>query len=349
MKIVEPFPPIGDDNSIFEMTGNNKAMSLQDSKIELLRKMDIFSELREYELDIIAEYSKLMAVEKGSFIFSQGAQADGLYVIEEGRIGIISVRDKKSADVFVAQIVAGESFGEMDFFGNTGRSASAIAEEDSVLLKFPGGKFTFPKIFKEHPYISARLLYRLSGIISERVWHVNKMIYEKTEWLQDLRQQMFRDRMTGLYNQTYLKEDFINLIPDLGKSAALIMIKPDNFKFINDRFGHETGDRVLNLMAIFLQSELGEGDIGVRYRGDEYAAIILNADKSAAVRRAKEIARAYREIDLSGLLGTDKIKLHVSIGIAFYPDNSDNSRALVELSRKRLYKARELGGNRIVA
>ena len=324
-------------------------MSLQDNKVELLRKIDIFSELREYELDIIAEYSKLMAVEKGSFIFSQGAQADGFYVIQEGRIGIISVRDRKNADVFVAQILAGESFGEMDFFESTGRSASAFAEEDSILLKFPGGRYTFQRIFEEHPYTSARMLYRLSGVISERIWNVNKMIYEKTAWLQDLRKQMLSDKMTGLYNQTYLKEDFINLLPDLGKTAALLMIKPDNFKYINDRFGHETGDHVLNLMAIFLQSELGEEDIGVRYRGDEYAAIILNADKREAIRRAKEIARTYRGIDLSELLGTDKIKLNVSVGIALYPDDAGNSRALVELSRKRLYKAREMGGNRIVA
>lgn len=322
-------------------------MSLQDSKVELLRKVDIFSDLREYELDIIAEYSKLMAVEKGSFIFSQGAHADGLYVIQEGRIGIIGVRDKKNADVFVAQILPGESFGEMDFIEDTGRSASALAEENSILLKFPGGRNTFQKILEDHAYISARILYRLSGVISERIWNVNKMIYEKTAWLQDLRKQMLRDKMTGLYNQTYLKEDFINLLPDLGKTAALLMIKPDNFKYINDRFGHETGDRVLNLMAVFFQSELGEGDIGVRYRGDEYAAIIWNADKAGAIRRAKEIARTYREIDLSELLGTDKIKLNVSIGIALYPDNADNSKALVELSRKRLYKAREMGGNRI--
>ncbi|MCU0822005.1 MAG: GGDEF domain-containing protein [Spirochaetes bacterium] len=310
--------------------------------------MEFFSGLREYELDIIAEYSKFMAVEKGSFIFSQGARADGVYVIQEGRVGIIGVRDKESADVFVAQILSGESFGEMDFFGNAGRSASALAEEDTVLLKFPGGGFTFQRIFREHPFTSARMLYSLSGVISERIWQVNRMIYEKTAWLQDLRKQMLRDKVTGLYNQTYLKEDFINLLPDFHGSIALIMIKPDNFKYINDRFGHETGDQVLNLMAIFLQSELGEADIGARYRGDEYAAIILNADKKTAIIRATEIARAYREIDLSELLGTDNIKMTVSIGIALYPDNADNSRALVELSRQRLYRAREKGGNRIV-
>ncbi len=323
-------------------------MSLQNDKVELLRKVEIFSDLREYELDIIADYSKFMAVEKGSFIFSQGSHADGIYVIQEGRIGIISVRDKKSADVFVAQIVAGESFGEMDFFGSTGRGASALAEQNTVLLKFPGGRITVQKIFAEHPYISARMLYRLAGVISERIWNVNKMLHEKTAWLQDLRNQMLLDKMTGLYNQTYLKEDFINLLPDAGRGAALIMIKPDNFKFINDRFGHEAGDRVLNLMAVTLHSELADGGIGVRYRSDEYAAIILNAGREEAIRRAKEIAAAYRAIDLNTVLGTDKIKLNASIGIALYPTDSDSSKVLVELSRKRLYKARELGGKRIV-
>lgn len=325
-----------------------KDMEIHNSKVELLRKVNIFSRLPEYELDVIARYSEFVDFNRGDNIFSNGSPADALYVVKEGQVGIISVQDKDKADVAIAQIVAGESFGELDLLGRSGRSAAAFAEGNSTLLKFPATPYTSFGIFQDHPYISARMLYRLLGIISDRIWHVNKMIYDKTPWLQDLHKQLLCDKMTGLFNQNYLKEDFINLIPDIGKGLALIMIKPDNFKFINDRFGHETGDHVLNILAIFLQSELRENDIGVRYRGDEYAAILIDSSKSDAIARAKEIASAYKNMDLSEMLGTDSVKISVSMGIALFPGNADNSKDLVSEAHRKLYRARDLGGNRAV-
>ncbi len=61
------------------------------------------------------------------------------------------------------------------------------------------------------------------------------------------------------------------------------MLKPDNFKEINDNFGHDVGDKVLRLLAIFLQSILREDDMGVRYRGDEFAAILPNTSTEEAL------------------------------------------------------------------
>ena len=154
--------------------------------------------------------------------------------------------------------------------------------------------------------------------------------------------------MTGLYNQTYLNEDFVNLLPNLEKSAALLMIKPDNFKIINDKYGHETGDRVINLMAIFLQSELGANDIGIRYGGNEFAALLLNTDKENSIRRAKEISKTFKSIDLTQFKIPKNIKIKISIGIALYPDDADNSKMLVENARKKMFTAWESGGNRVI-
>jgi diguanylate cyclase (GGDEF)-like protein len=145
------------------------------------------------------------------------------------------------------------------------------------------------------------------------------MLYEKSPWIWELHKQVLGDKLTGLYNSNYLREDFINLIPHLGMSAALLMIKPDNFKDINDRFGHEAGDRALQLLAIFLQSELKENDIGIRYHGDEFAAILVDTGKDEAVSRCKSINSAFTGLDLSGITGSDDIKLKVSIGVALYP------------------------------
>ncbi len=321
-------------------------MALHEEKIELIRKSDIFSQLREYELDIIARYSEFNRFSKGQTVFGHGSPADELYIVDKGRIGIICVEDED--DVRIAQIVSGESFGELDFLGRTSRNAAAFAEEESILLRFPARGHNADDIFMKHVYLSALMLYRLLGIISERIWRVNDLLFEKTNWLRELHKQLSFDKMTGLFNQTFIREDFINLIPDLGNKAALLMIKPDNFKEINDRYGHDAGDRVLNLIAIFLQSDLKENDIGIRYRGDEFAAILANADKDEAVRRATEISNTYKAIDLTGLIESCTIKLEVSIGIALYPSDSVSSKALVETAHKRMMHARELGGDTII-
>ena len=321
-------------------------MAVHEQKVELLRNIDIFSQLREYELDIIAKYSEFVRFSKRAVVFSQGSLADDLYAVSEGRIGIITIENE--TDVQIAQIISNESFGELDFFGRTNRNATAFAEEESILLRFPAKNINSREIFQKHPYISAQMLYRLLGIISGRIWNVSNMLQEKSHWIQDLHKQLLCDKMTGLYNQTYLKEDFVNLLPNLEKNAALLMIKPDDFKTINDKYGHETGDNVLHLMAIFLQSELSESDIGIRYRGNEFAALLLNTDKENSIKRAKEISKTFKTMDLTRFDIPENIKMKVSIGIALYPDDSDNSKTLVEIANKRMFSAWEAGGNRII-
>lgn len=321
-------------------------MALKEEKVTLLRKVDIFSDLREYELDVIARYSEFVCVKKGEPIFRQGVLANELYVVERGRVGIISLEND---DARIAQIAVNESFGEFDFLGRIERSAAAFAEEDSQLLKFPAINYTPDELFSEHPVIFARLLYRLLGVVSERVWNVNKMLFDKTHWLQDLRKQLLCDKMTGLYNQVFLKEDFVNLLPEIGKNAAFLMIKPDNFKEINDRFGHEAGDQALNLMAIFLQSDLRENDIGIRVRGDEYAAVLIDTSRETALEIAGNLSSTFRGMDLKRITGSDDVNIKVSIGIALYPDDSGSSADLVKIAHERMMAARGSGGDKIIA
>lgn len=315
-------------------------------KVELLRKVDMFSQLAEYELDIIAEYCEYVKLKKGEPVFSCGSPSGELYVIDSGRIGIMSVENQDTA--VIAQIVAGESFGELDFLEGSPRNAGAFADEESMLLRFPGRDIRPGDIFAKHPDIFARLLYKLLATVSCRIWNVNRLLYSKTDWLLELHKQLLCDKMTGLYNQTFLKEDFVNLLPDTGSSVSLLMIKPDNFKEINDSYGHVAGDQVLNLMAIFLQSELRENDIGVRYRGDEYAAILIDTGREKAVKRASDIRRTFSEMDISGITGTGTLNIKVSIGIAVFPDDAGSSQELVSVAHKKMFTARESGGDATV-
>jgi len=85
----------------------------------------------------------------------------------------------------------------------------------------------------------------------------------------------------------------------------------------------------------------------VRYRGDEFAAILTDTGKEDAIKRAKEISVTYKSMDLKRITGGQGVKIQVSIGVALYPHHAQNSRELVEAASRKMMQARNAGGNRI--
>ncbi len=322
-------------------------MHQHDEKVELLRKVEIFSALREYELDIIARHSEMVEYARGNIVFTQNSTAECMYVVKCGRIGIVNIESQDVA--LVAQITASETLGELDFLGKTPHNALAMAEEPSLLLRFPAERYCAEKVFSDHPFISASMLYRLLGIVSTRILNVQESLAEKEPWVVDLKKQLLCDKLTGLYNQVFFREEFDTLFSrDKEGKTALLMIKPDNFKEINDHYGHKAGDQLLRLMAVFLQSELGQNDVGVRFRGDEFAAVLNDTDRTGAIARAEAIIRSYMAMDIAEITAPDTIVISASVGIALFPRHIKNGETLIEAALRKMYRARASGGSRIV-
>jgi diguanylate cyclase (GGDEF)-like protein len=228
-------------------------------------------------------------------------------------------------------------------------TATAIAEKDTTLLIFPIEGVYFKDILEKHPEISARILHKFLSIVAGRIRNTNRLISEKTPWIRDLRRQLFSDKLTGLYNRTFIEEDFASLLPQYGETTSLIMIKPDNFKEINDNYGHDVGDKVLRLLAIFVQSILREEDIGVRYRGDEFAAILPNTDIEEALKIAEDLRSTVMEMDISHATSGELHKITVSIGASNYPEHATNNIMLADRAHEKMFEAREKGGNCVIS
>jgi diguanylate cyclase (GGDEF)-like protein len=185
-------------------------------------------------------------------------------------------------------------------------------------------------------------------MIAERIRSTNRLISENAPWVQGLRRQLHTDKLTGLHNRTYLEEDFGELLPSQGEGTALIMVKPDNFKSINDRFGHEAGDRVLRTLAQTLISEIGDNGIVARYRGDEFAVILPAVGPEQARARAVSLAVSMRAIDMHDIIGASADAITVSIGIALYPRDGQNHLDLIQSGFELMFMARESGGDRVL-
>ncbi len=315
-------------------------------KIELLQKVSLFSKLKGRELEVIARYSRYMKFAGEQIIFKEGSPSRELYVVMKGEVLIMKNQDGE--DLHLARFIPGECFGELDLLDNAPRSATAGAEKDTVLLTFPMKGVLFRDVIQKHPEIFARILHKLLATIAGRIRSTNKLISEKTPWIHELRRQLLIDKLTGLYNRTFLEEDFSTLLPEYGESTSLIMIKPDNFKEINDRFSHEAGDRVLKLMAEKVKSILRECDVTIRYRGDEFACVLPGADTKTAVKIAADLRAEIRQMDISDITKGLSFNITVSIGVSTYPIHANDNIKLTTMAFEKMFEARNSGGNRVL-
>lgn len=160
-----------------------------------------------------------------------------------------------------------------------------------------------------------------------------------------------RDPLTNLHNQRM----FWDLLKAETKRAerhkswfSLVVLDFDNFKLINDVYGHAFGDKLLQRFAERLRSTSREEDIVARYGGDEFTLILPEADEENAytvVQRIKE------NLDAVNVLAPDgkNIKATTSIGIASYPFHADEDKKLFLVASNMMYKAKREGKNRICA
>jgi diguanylate cyclase (GGDEF)-like protein len=162
-------------------------------------------------------------------------------------------------------------------------------------------------------------------------------------------EQAIRDGLTGAYNKrlfmSKLKEEF-SFSARHAEATSLILLDIDNFKDINDNYGHPAGDMVLKNVAVVLDGVLREEDVCARYGGDEFAIILRNQDAQSALVVGERIRHAVELADF--VWENDKIHITISMGVATM--KSGNFREPGELlyeADEYLYKSKKAGRNRL--
>jgi len=170
---------------------------------------------------------------------------------------------------------------------------------------------------------------------------------DKLERLQEqLRDQADRDWLTGLGNRRYLARELERLTEErLAGPLSLAVLDLDHFKSINDRFGHQTGDKVLVRIAGLLCDALRGSDIVVRSGGEEFLLLMPRTDARAAKTCCERIRAAIRQEPWERI--DPRLDVTTSVGIASADEPSD-LEALVKLADQRLYEAKHAGRDRVV-
>ncbi|MFQ6104201.1 MAG: diguanylate cyclase [Candidatus Glassbacteria bacterium] len=167
----------------------------------------------------------------------------------------------------------------------------------------------------------------------------NAQLFEK------LRHQAITDGLTEMYNHRHFQDRFrveAEKAKEFGHHLTLIMVDIDNFKWINDYYGHAIGDEAIKYISKKLKENSREGDIVARYGGDEFVWLLTNTDADQAVKVADRFLKSVsREpFDAMGILT-------VSIGVSTYPTSTKNVTRLIQMADRAMYKAKAEGGNKV--
>lgn len=165
---------------------------------------------------------------------------------------------------------------------------------------------------------------------------------KKTREVSDIRSKSYQDVLTGLWNRAYT-ENAVNEMISQGKKGALFMLDMDNFKAVNDNYGHIAGDETLKVFAGTLKKFAGEGDILCRIGGDEFMIFVKGVtEKSELSSRAADIISDFQK-KFAAL--SFEIECSVSIGIAQTPEDGLEFNKLYNSADKALYYVKQNGKN----
>jgi diguanylate cyclase (GGDEF)-like protein len=204
--------------------------------------------------------------------------------------------------------------------------------------------------FLAKPFAEAEILARCAAML--RIKSLQEKLREAQRRLEE---QSITDALTALKNRRFfderLHEEF-RRAQRYGDYLALIMIDLDDFKEVNDKYGHPAGDAVLRDAAGLIRSSIRDPDICARYGGDEFAVILPKTHMSGALAVAERIWRELggKEYAMPAAQGAAPaaVRVPASLGVAFYPSKDISSgELLLRFADQALYQAKRAGRNTI--
>ncbi|MCO5143836.1 MAG: GGDEF domain-containing protein [Oligoflexia bacterium] len=159
----------------------------------------------------------------------------------------------------------------------------------------------------------------------------------------------FMDKLTTLYNRKYISEVLeaeFKRAKALHSNLSLIMFDIDNFKSINDTYGHDCGDYVLTTLGSQIKSAgLRERDLAGRYGGEEFMVILTNSTSEQALEVAERIRKKIEDYQFT--YDDQTIPVTISLGVSTISKDFNDSKDLYKSADKALYKSKKSGKNKV--
>jgi diguanylate cyclase (GGDEF)-like protein len=173
---------------------------------------------------------------------------------------------------------------------------------------------------------------------------------ENADLHETVQRQAVTDELTGLAN---VRELHATLDRELersrrfGGTLGLMMLDIDNFKRVNDEFGHQQGDEVLASLAAVLREHSRDIDEPARYGGEELAVVLPQTDVEGAVQLAERMREAIEAVKIPRVGSNGHLSVTASFGVASFPESGEDKHALIAAADAALYRAKRAGKNQV--
>ena len=261
-----------------------------EDRLRQLTALRLFRGLSPSELFPLATASEVVTFPPLAEIVRQGDPGESVYVICDGRVEVRvhSEQDGTSAEAVVAWLMPGDAVGELSLLDGDARSATCVALAQTTCLRLD--RAAFLATLREHWAVTEALLV----VLAHRLRMADKLVAEHA-----------RDPLTGLNNRRALAELYEREAARAERAArqgegdtvrpmAVLFADVDSFKEINDRFGHQIGDKVLRSVAETLNTVSRATDVVIRYGGDEFVLLLPDAGEDGAEAVAERIRQELR-------------------------------------------------------
>jgi diguanylate cyclase len=225
-----------------------------------------------------------------------------------------------------------------------GEKARQISENHANL----GEQIRAP-IFKEMQELTDAF-NTMSTTLRQQMNELEERVQERTADLEAAKEKIVHmaehDSLTGLPNRRVLNEQFeklVDLVYATPKKVALLMIDLDNYKLINDQYGHLVGDEVLQKVGERFEETLRDSDLVSRWGGDEF--VILLHDVNPAEDIEVVLKKLFSAFEKPISIGDQGFTIQMSIGIAVYPQDGEGMDNLMRHADVALYRAKDEPGN----
>lgn len=193
------------------------------------------------------------------------------------------------------------------------------------------------------------ILYLFSSVIGAGVYYFIHYLVTAHRLFNQFRRESAHDFLTGLKNTRQFDHTYNQVLSQAlenNHKVALLMIDVDNFKQINDNYGHATGDYVLKELGQLLLTHSRTTDFVSRIGGEEFAVILEKTSRAETIQIAERIRNSVDLHTIQIPKGPPQ-KITVSIGIAIYPDTVQDIKTLKTAADMNLYEAKHTGKNKV--
>lgn len=370
-KFLFSIPTVKNSQAIFVLKDTNYISGIEDlTGVKVaFQKGDINEEILNDISEVILrpkdnQKDGMEALLNGEVEAFLGNRQTGLYYLQKmKKMDMVKIVGEPMKVVEYGPVTTKDKQEVVDIFNRGIKEIKKNGAYDKIYQKWFGeeyyGKKDLFKLYRKQISVMIFIIFVAFLILSSWNKQLAREVEKRTSELEEAnkhlihnQEQIYRlayyDAITDLPNRLYLAKKFSDIVEEIekkGNRLAVLYFDIDRFKDINDTLGHDTGDRILNLVAERIANIIKDGDILARFGGDEFLILMKNIeDENEVVEFAKQVLDKMSE---PFLLSRYKHFLTASVGVSIYPEGGKDFTTLVKNADMAMYRAKKSGGNNL--